>query len=167
MEKYEYFENVEKNALFTDVQCQFCGSNHYCLDGLYFKRNDIISICLNCFDKKIINVEIPDYIKARIKSDADIKFKSLQFNPPVPWTHSNDWAVCCDDYMIYVGNWKQEDFNNHSETGNGKELLEKLMNPEVLNKVGNINTLWEHIGTEMLAFVFKCSHCEKYIIICQ
>lgn len=167
MGKYKYFENVEKNAYFTETPCQFCGSKHLCLDGVFFERDDIVSICLNCFDKKRINVEVPDYIKARVKNNADSKFGLLQFNPPVPWIQNNDWPVCCDDYMVYIGEWEQDDFNNYSKTESGKESLAKLMDPELLSRVENLDVLWDDLGYETAAFAFKCLQCGKIVIICQ
>ena len=44
MADYKYFENVEKNAYFTEVPCQFCGSKHHCLDGVFFEKENITSI---------------------------------------------------------------------------------------------------------------------------
>lgn len=165
MKNYKYFENVETNAYFTDIPCQFCGSKEFCLDGVFFEREDVTSICLNCFDKKRINVEVPEYIKARVKNDADKKFQLLKFNPPVPWIQSNDWPVCCDDYMVYVGEWEQGDFNKHSEKG--KELLKKLMDSDTLNRIENFDALWNDLGKGTAAFTFKCSHCGKIIVLCQ
>ena len=81
MKNYKYFENVEKNAYFTETPCQFCGGKHLCLDGIFFEKDDLESICLDCFEKKQIHVAIPDYIKARVKNDADSKCEELQFNP--------------------------------------------------------------------------------------
>lgn len=167
MKNYRYFENVEKNAYFTDIPCQFCGSKQSCLEGIFFEKNGILSVCLNCFDSKKAGVEIPDYIKSRVKTNADSKFELLQFNPPVPWIQSNDWPVCCDDYMVYIGEWEQSDFNGYSETGNGKECLKKLIDSETFAKVENFDILWEDIGNETAAFAFKCPHCGKIIIICQ
>ena len=167
MENYKYFENVEKNAYFTETPCQFCGSKHLCLDGVFFARNDIVSICLDCFDKKRINVEVPDYIKARVKNNVDSKFGLLQFNPPVPWIQSNDWPVCCDDYMVYIGEWEQDDFNNYSNTESGKESFEKLMDSELLSRVESLDVLWDDLGYGTVAFAFKCLQCSKIVIICQ
>lgn len=94
MRNYKYFANAEENAYFTDVPCQFCGGHQFCLDCAFFERNDVVPICLDCFDKKRINVEIPDYIKAKIKYDANKKFEILKLNPPVPWIQNNDLPVC-------------------------------------------------------------------------
>lgn len=167
MKNYKYFENVEKNAYFTNVPCQFCGSKESCLDGVFFDRNDVESICLECFNKKKLSVEIPNYIKLRVKNDSESKFESLQFNPPVPWIQSNDWPVCCDDYMVYIGEWEQDDFNNYSKTGNGIESLKKLMNQETLDRVDDFDVLWDDIGYDVAAFAFKCPSCGKIIIVCQ
>lgn len=167
MKNYRYFENVEKNGYFTDIPCQFCGSKRSCLDGIFFERNDIVSICLNCFDKKEVNVEIPDYIKLKVKNNLDSKFELLQFNPPVPWVQYNEWPVCCDDYMVYVGEWEQDDFNNYSATGNGKDCLKKLIDSEQFDRVEDFDVLWNEIGYKTIAFAFKCSCCSKIIVIFQ
>ena len=167
MKNYRYFENTEENAYFTETPCQFCGSSQFCLDGVFFDRPDITSICLYCFDKKQVNVEVPEYIKARVKTDADRKFESLQFTPPVPWIQSNDWPVCCDDYMVYIGEWEQEDFNSYSKRESGKDALAKLLAPEILKRVENLDVLWEDLGYGTAAFAFRCPQCGKTVIICQ
>lgn len=167
MKNYKYFENVERNAYFTEIPCQFCGSDKFCLDGVFFDRDDIVSICLNCFDKKKVNVEIPDYIKTRVKRNKDIKIKSLEFNPPVPWIQNNDWPVCCDDYMVYVGEWKHEKFVNYDKNKNGIECLKELLDEEISNRVENFDILWNDIGDGTVAFAFKCACCNKIKIICQ
>lgn len=52
MNNYKYFSDVLKNGYFTETPCQFCGSSEHCLEGSFFDRDDnLVSICLNCFDK--------------------------------------------------------------------------------------------------------------------
>ncbi len=168
MRNYRYFENAEENAYFTDTPCSFCKSEQFCLDGVFFKNFDgIESICLDCFDEKKISVKIPDYIKAKISSDIDNKADILQFNPPVPWIQDNDWPVCCDDFMIYIGEWEQDDFNKHSDHNNGIELLKKLIDPEISSRVDSFEVLWDQLGDWAAAFTFRCPHCGKKIVIIQ
>lgn len=59
MNNYKYFRDVLKNGYFTETPCQFCGSSEHCLEGSFFDRDDnLVSICLNCFDKRKVSVDI-------------------------------------------------------------------------------------------------------------
>ena len=169
MKNYKYFENVEKNAYFTDVCCQFCGSDSYCLEGVFFERDDVSSVCLECFDKRMVSVDVPDYIKTRVKSCSNQKITDLQYTPPVPWIQNNDWPVCCDDFMVYIGEWQQTDFDNYSENkpNNGIEVLKLLLAPEIAQQVENYENLWQELGCEAGAFAFRCPCCGKTTVICQ
>ena len=167
MADYKYFKNVEKNAYFTEVPCQFCGSKHLCLDGVFFEKENITSICLDCFNKKRVKVSVPDYIQARVIDNRDEKVNELQCNPPVPWIQSNDWPVCCDDYMVYIGEWEQDDFTSYSKNESGKDVLKKLISPELLNKVDSFDALWDDLGYGTATFAFQCKHCGKIVIVCQ
>ena len=67
MNNYKYFSDVLKNGYFTETPCQFCGSSEHCLEGSFFDRDDnLVSICLNCFDKRKVSVDIPSYIADRV-----------------------------------------------------------------------------------------------------
>ena len=80
---------------------------------------------------------------------------------------SNDWPVCCDDYMVYIGEWEQEDFNSYSKTESGKDALAKLLAPEILERVENLDVLWDDLSYGTAAFAFQCPQCGKTVIICQ
>lgn len=168
MDNYKYFENAKKNGYFTEIPCQFCGATEHCLDGVFFQRHDdLISICLNCFDKKQIRVNIPSYLANQVSADRDQKVSDLSFCPPVPWIQNNDWPVCCDDFMVYIGEWEQEDFCNHSTDGDGLALLKELLIDELKNQVESYEALWDDLGYETAAFVFKCPNCGKVVVVCQ
>ena len=63
MDNYKYFSDVLKNGYFTETPCQFCGGSEHCLEESFFDRDDnLVSICLNCFDKRKVSVDIPSYI---------------------------------------------------------------------------------------------------------
>lgn len=167
MNNYRYFENVEKNAYLTNIPCQFCGREELCLDGAFFDRDDIESICLECFNKKKVNVDIPDYIKNRVEKETEHKVETLKYTPPVPWIQNNDWPVCCDDYMVYIGEWEQDEFIAYSVEQDGKSLLKELLTEELVSRVENFDVLWDDLGNETAAFVFRCPQCGKRIVICQ
>ena len=38
MRTYKYFDNVKKNAVFTEQACQFCGSKNDCLEGVILRK---------------------------------------------------------------------------------------------------------------------------------
>jgi hypothetical protein len=66
MDNYKYFSDVLKNGYFTETPCQFCGSSEHCLEGSFFDWDDnLVSICLNCFDKRKVSVDIPSYTANR------------------------------------------------------------------------------------------------------
>ena len=62
------------------------------------------------WNKRRLAIDIPDYIQNRIKDNASSKIEILKYTPPIPWVQFNDWQVCCDDYMQYIGEWEQKDF---------------------------------------------------------
>ena len=168
MKEYKYFEDVLKNGYFTETPCQFCGNTQNCLDGAFFDRNDgVMSICLDCFDKRKVNVTIPNYIANKVNNNRKQKVNELGFCPPVPWIQNNDWPVCCDDFMVYIGEWEQEDFCAHSPNGDGMSILKELLIDELKDNVESYEALWDDLGYETAAFVFKCPSCGKIVVICQ
>ena len=168
MNNYKYFRDVLKNGYFTETPCQFCGSSEHCLEGSFFDRDDnLVSICLNCFDKRKVSVDIPGYIADRVVKKQNEKVTELSFCPPVPWIQNNDWPVCCDDYMTYIGEWEREDFIKNSTNGDGLSLLKELLIDELKNNVESYEALWADLGYETAAFVFKCSKCGNKVVVCQ
>ena len=167
MRQYDYFKNVEKNAAFTEKKCQFCGEDKNCLEGIYFEQPDLKSVCLSCFDKRVVGVDIPDYLKKKVHNNSEIKIDKLTYTPPVPWVQFNDWQVCCDDYMQYWGEWTQEDFVRESNDGNGIEFFQSLLSEDFKNQVDDINVLWDDLGNDTVAFVFYCPTCNNKRVVCQ
>lgn len=178
MSQYRYFDNVFKNAEFTNEKCQVCSTGKNCLEGEYFDRSAVTSVCLDCLDKGLINVNIPQYLKERIYSHIQGNFvnrneqiegliKSLSKTPPVAWIQYNDWPVCCCDFTKYLGEWNRDDFDNNSPDENGKYYLMSMLDGFAKGKVKDIDILWDDIGQYTAVFVFECLECSKRIAICQ
>ena len=167
MRTYKYFDNVKKNAVFTEQACQFCGSKNDCLEGVYFEKNNIESVCVECLAQSKTSVYIPDEIQSKIVRDRIKKVGELSITPPVAWVQSNEWPVCCDDYMTYIGEWEREDFIKNSTNGDGLSLLKELLIDELKNNVESYEALWTGLGYETAAFVFKCSKCGNKVVVCQ
>lgn len=181
---YEYYENVLKNAEFTKEKCQICSSEEKCLEGIYFEQGSKLkSVCLNCLNEGKIKVDIPVYLKNKLyesikkidvnqdKDTIELKvnmiIEKLEKTPPVPWIQNNEWPVCCGDFLKFIGEWEQEDFNEKAEDKNGKKKFEELLDENTRKKVDNIDVLWEDLDNETVAFVFRCNHCDKYTVVCQ
>lgn len=167
MKRYDYYKDVKRDAVFTEEKCQFCGNDSDCLEGVYFGQSKLNSICLDCLDNHRIEVYIPEYLRNQIQYNCERKTEKLKYTPPVPWVQYNEWQICCDDYMQYIGEWEQEDFIKESVDGDGIGLLQKLLCQDTLDKVDDINVLWEDIGFDTVAFVFYCPICNRKKVVCQ
>lgn len=167
MKKYKYFADVEQYAFFTKTPCQFCGNESNCLEGIYFDRENIESVCMSCFEKMKACVEVPSYIRRRVNIDSATKIEQLKYTPPIPWVQYNDWQVCCDDFMTYIGEYDQDAFSNKYGVEGTVELFESMLSKDTHGKVDDINVLWEDIGYNTVAYFFMCSHCGKTLIVCQ
>lgn len=165
MIEYKYFRDVEKNAAFTDIPCEFCGSVENCLDGVYFEDGQLDSICLKCFQMKRARVVIPSFISSLIKENTLQKTKELSETPPVPWIQHNEWPVCCDDYLTYIGEWGQDEFNNSAKNGDGLTLFIEYLQDKLQKE--KVQYLWENLGSFSSAFVFECEKCGKRIAVVQ
>ena len=69
--------------------------------------------------------------------------------------------------MVFIGEWEQDDFRKYSSDGAGKLLLMEMLLDELKDKVESYDVLWEDIGYETAAFVFKCPKCGKKVVVCQ
>lgn len=176
MKKYKYFEMPLKYADTELGTCDFCNCERECMDTVYFNRHDVTEnlICFECFDKNLLSVEIPEYIKQELINNlkkygiTDIeqiekKISDLSHTPPVPWIQNNEWPVCCGDFALYLGEWDRNEFENH---GDGKKLLSNMLSDDDKKKY-DIDYLWDNIGDWCCAFIFKCINCDRLIAVCQ
>lgn len=184
MLNFKYFDDVIKNAEYSDDKCEICGSDEYCLEGEYFDHEeDIISVCIDCLRKGKVTVNIPDFIKERLyknlkenetgldETKLKQKLKScvqeLEKTPPVPWIQYNDWPVCCGEFARYMGEWDQDEINDNAPYGNGKEYIMNILDEFSKSKIDDIDEFWDDIGIDTSIFIFKCINCSKLIAICQ
>lgn len=167
MNTFRYFSNAAANAAFTDQPCQFCSSVKECLEGVYFDSPDIRSVCFECLKRKKASVPIPPYVKKQISQNEPEKTALLMQTPPVPWVQYNDWPVCCDDYMRYIGEWTREDFQKEAADGDGIGLLRMILRGDQLSRTDDFEALWDSIGDDTVVFVFRCLICGKLTAVCQ
>jgi len=185
--QFKYFQDHNRYAHFTDKPCQFCGTHESCLEGVYFENYDenfeLESICINCLINAKAKVNIPEYLIKKLTEnikqfnsefrDLEVENKvkelvgELERTPPIPWIQANAWQICCGDFMTYLGELEQEDYNSRSEDGNGKEYLISIMKEDYKDRIDDIEWLWSEIGDFVAVYVFKCRHCNKMIAIWQ
>lgn len=166
MKKYKYYENI-KNAVFTEQPCQFCGSQNDCLEGVYFERKNIDSVCAQCLEKEKTSVYIPEDIQQKIKKNKDEKIKELSLTPPVAWIQCNEWPVCCDDFMKYVGELEKSDLIEQSSDEEYIDYFKNMLSDEMLARIDDIECMIEDLGYDSVAYTFKCLCCGKTTVICQ
>ena len=103
----------------------------------------------------------------RVVKKQNEKVTELSFCPPVPWIQNNDWPVCCDDYMKYIGEWEKTDFINQSSHEEYINYFKKLLDKKMLERIDDIETLIEDLGYDSVAYAFRCICCNKVTIVCQ
>ena len=181
--QFKYYNHPEVNAILTQVKCQSCDSEEYCLEGEYFDLGGSVeSVCLSCLSKGKITVNIPNFIRNRIKnhltgngtaSDESSQERAHQLidelskNPPVPWIQYNDWPVCCDDFCRYLGEWDRSTVVEKAQNKNPQDYLMSILEEFSKEKIDNFDSFWNDIGNETAIFVFECIKCSKIIAVCQ
>lgn len=69
--------------------------------------------------------------------------------------------------MRYVGEWEQEDFIEAAGNENEIECFKGLLDHDTLSKTDDIRILWEDLGYDAVAYVFRCAACGKKRVVCQ
>jgi hypothetical protein len=180
----KYFVDFKKNAVFSNEQCDICGSNDNCLEAEYFDNDeDFRSICLKCLlsGKQLVN--IPSYLKNKLIenikqvdkriSDKIINEKvenildELSKTPPVPWVQFNNWPVYNGDFMKYIGEWNKEDFIKNSSDKNGKNYILSLLDEQIKKQIDDMDAFWDDIGENTIVFVFESIDKSKRQAIVQ
>ena len=66
-----------------------------------------------------------------------------------------------------MGEWQQRDFINNSVDGDGINMLEKILDKDTREKVDDIKALWDDLGYDTVAYIFKCRACGRITAVCQ
>lgn len=180
---FRYYKHPEVNAMMTQVECQSCGTDKFCLEGEYFDRgNSVVSVCLNCLARGKITVNIQDFLINRIKNhlaenctdcqgsiieQVKVCVDELSRTPPVPWIQYNDWPVCCNDFCMYLGEWSQKEIVERSKDVDPEAYLMSILNPFCKEQIDDFNSFWDDIGNGTAIFAFKCVECSKIIAVSQ
>ena len=181
--QFKYYQQPEVNAILTQQKCQSCDSEEYCLEGEYFDHGSSVeSVCLSCLSKGKITVNIPDFVRNRIKNHltgdctksqdstqerVNQLIDELSKNPPVPWIQYNAWPVCCDDFCRYLGEWDQSTIVEKAQDKSTKDYLMSILDDFNKERIDDFDSLWNDIGNGTAIFVFECIKCSKIIAVCQ
>lgn len=183
---FKYFKGPfdQMAELFLEkYDCAICGKNDYCFDLEYattsfFGQDDKEGKpgCYNCLREgrfefwhdteygmldenglqKVYNSHMDN--PPLISTD---RLTELRRTPQIASIQQELWLTHCDDFMIFKGIWKPEDFYINSKDGDGRALFMEMTNED-------INHLWDDylpenttILSEWFAFyyAFECSHC--------
>ena len=97
----------------------------------------------------------------RLLAIKESNIKELMHSPPFSTYHGAVWLTHCNDFMIYIGNWKHENFVAKSPNGNGKEYFDEILdnyNGDDFYEKQFSPTKSEH--AQSLFYAFECSTCK-------
>jgi len=93
-----------------------------------------------------------DWIRARLPKE--IMFELLR-TPGYSTIQGEEWQFCCKEPMVFLGQWKRDDFNNHAPDGQGEALFRKAVKDIVPG-------LWEDELHDVTGiYVFRCPKCSR------
>lgn len=171
--KFRYFEGPESEMhglLETPQECSFCGDEDRCF---HLQESDQLG-CVACLaegrfgffhvteagyviEGKLIHSldeEIPETEKPEeIVSPQSVA--ELWRTPDFPTWNEVEWPVHCRDFMVFLGEWKPEDFKRHGAPS-PRDLFLAMTEPEC-------HGLWP-ADTEpedwwVTCFAFRCPVC--------
>ncbi|HSZ59587.1 MAG TPA: CbrC family protein [Tepidisphaeraceae bacterium] len=171
---FTYFHGpVEEMAhLAKDQQsCSFCGQRALCfqLDGekygcfpclrqgrFLFDHNTEIGLLAPAGLKPFYanQKQIPDHFNRAALA-------ALLRTPRFTTWQEEEWLIHCNDFMVYVGEWKPKDFRRNAKDGDGRRLFLEMTDKELAH-------LWEEATPEgarepedwyATYYAFRCSRC--------
>jgi len=66
-----------------------------------------------------------------------------------------------------IGEWDKEDIIDQAGDEDYVAFFKKLLDPEMLGRIDNIDFLIEDLGYDSVAYAFSCTCCNKITIVCQ
>lgn len=88
---------------------------------------------------------------------APVHLFELLHTPGYATWQGEQWALCCHQPMIFLGSWRQEDFERSASDGDGRALFEQLL-PDIPSFSWEGNAL---ASGEIGVYIFRCSVCAK------
>jgi uncharacterized protein CbrC (UPF0167 family) len=110
-------------------------------------------------DFELVPVEDePEWLRAVVPSD--LLWELLRTPGYTTW-QGEQWQFCCKQPMIYVGEWKEDDFDRRAPGGNGEAFFRET----VLSDNGleaPYPELWGELARIGGPYMFRCSTCGKH-----
>lgn len=172
LRRFEYFHGpIEEMAQLAKGQqsCSFCGQRALCfqLDGA--KRG-----CFPClrrghftFDHNTeIGLLTPQGMERLYGSEKGISdqfdraaFAALLKTPRFTTWQEEEWLIHCNDFMIYLGEWKPQDFRRNAKDGDGRRLFLEMTDKAHLWDEATPGGAREPEDWYASYYAFKCRRC--------
>jgi len=181
---FEYFQGPATemaDLLEGENRCSICGETGTCfsLHHASYKGDRDGKGCLDCLRKgrfffpheteagsltgRRAALE-PLHPRHKVPEDFNrVAFAALLKTPQFITWQGELWLTHCDDFMIYLGEWKPRDFETHANDGDSRRLFLEMTDEDM-------NHLWDAAipdGAEKPSdwyatyYAFKCKHCGK------
>jgi Uncharacterised protein family (UPF0167) len=93
-----------------------------------------------------------DWVATRVPRDHLLE---LLRTPTHSTNQGSQWLFCCQQPMIFLGNWNQEQFNGHAPDGDGRALFDTIV-------LYGDDGLWRGGIYDCAGiYVFRCAECGK------
>ena len=151
--------------------CSFCGQHAKCfqLDGpkfgcipclrlgrFMFHHNTEIGLLTSRGLKEIYpgQRKIPEHFNRSA-------FAALLKTPQFTTWQEEEWLTHCNDFMVYLGEWKPKDFRTNAKNGDGRRLFLEMTDDDLAH-------LWDEATPEGAKepedwyasyYAFRCRHC--------
>jgi uncharacterized protein CbrC (UPF0167 family) len=93
-----------------------------------------------------------DWVGARLPQE--MMFELLR-TPTYNSIQGERWQFCCQQPMVFLGEWSRDEFCKRAPEGNGKRLFERIVRDPVPR-------LWEDDLHDITGvYVFECRSCDR------
>ena len=79
----------------------------------------------------------------------------------ISWQQAH-WLVHCNDFMIYLGEWRPKDFSRFASDGNGRALFVQLTQQPEIWDTAIVDGKPEPDSWYISFYGFRCRHCGIY-----
>jgi uncharacterized protein CbrC (UPF0167 family) len=96
--------------------------------------------------------EDPDWMRAKVPSG--LLFELLRTPGYITW-QGEQWQFCCGRPGIYLGEWKEDDFDRRAPDGDGQALFRQV------DLDDSVTDLWGQLSRIGGPYVFRCPVCRR------